>query len=129
MAAATRRNVPARVAPKPKVKGKEPEMFEIVSEIDPDGNVDVKVFGEPFTISTDVNAWLLMLAGAGGSREIVDLVRSVLVVVPNDGEEIDAAQTRVRTAFDKTLSSRSGFSVERCMELINDLVEAVGNET
>lgn len=103
-------------------------MFEVVGEIDADGNVDVKVFGEPFTISTDVNAWLLMLAGAGGSREIVDLVRSILVVEPNPGEDIDTATARVRTGFDKTLATRSGFSIERCMELINDLVEAAGNE-
>src|SRR5690348_765290 len=127
---ATARNVPARKPAAPKPRAKEPEMFEAVSEIDEDGNIDVKIFGEPFTISTDVNGWLLLLAGSGSSRDVVRLVQSILVVTPANGESIDVARANEERRFNDLLASRRHFTVENCIELVNALTEVSGgNET
>jgi hypothetical protein len=118
---------PARVTPKPKAR--EVEMFEAVSEINEDGEVDVLIFGEPFTISTDVNGWLLLLAGSGSSRDVVNLVRSILVVSPSNGENIEIARQREEVRFNTLLGGRKNFSVENAVELVNALTEvAAGNE-
>lgn len=128
MATAQKRNVPARTA-RPPVKAKEPDMFEALTEVDADGNMDVKIFGEPFTISTDVNGWLLMLAGSGQARDVVRLVQSILVVVPADGQTIDAARLAEERRFNDLLGGRKNFTIENTYELINALTEvSAGND-
>jgi hypothetical protein len=125
--AATKRNLPTRTAPKPRAK--EPEMFEVVGEIDDDGHVDVKIFGEPFTIDTDVNGWLLLLAGSGSSRDVVNLVKSVIVVEPSNGEGFEVARRREEDRLNTLLGQRKGFSVDNAIELVNHLTEvSAGNE-
>lgn len=127
MAATKRTSTPARVTPKPKAK--EPEMVEAVSEIDEDGYVDVLIFGEPFTLDTDVNGWLLMLANSGSARDIVNLVKSMIVVKPVDGENIEITRMAEERRFNDIVGSQRGFSIEKCMTFINDLTEvSAGNE-
>lgn len=124
MATAQKRNVPARAAAKPKAK--EPEMFEVLTEVDADGNVDIKVFGEKFTISTDVNGWLLLLAGSGSSRDVVNLVKSI-IVVPDDGD-VEVARMREMQRFNDVLGKRSKFTVDDAITLVNSLTEvSAGN--
>lgn len=104
-------------------------MFEVVSDVDAEGNVDVKVFGEPFTISTDVNGWLLLLAGSGRSRDVVNLVQSVLVVEAQNGEDIEVARLREEDRFNRLLGSQKGFTIDKAIDLVNSLTEiSAGNE-
>ena len=104
-------------------------MFEVVSEIDEDGYVDAKIFGEKFTIDTDVNGWLLFLAGAGQSRDVVNLVHSVIRVTPVNGETFEVARLREQRRFDELLGSQKHFNVDQAIELVNKLTEiSAGNE-
>lgn len=121
--------VPARTAAKKPVK-KSTAPFEVLSEIDEDGNYEVSVFGEKFKLSSDVNGWLLFLAGSGKASEIVRLVESVLVVEPNEGEDVEAARRRIREKFHSTVGAQSGFSIEQAIELVNAMTEvSAGNES
>lgn len=106
-----------------KTKPKSVDMFKVVSDIDEDGYADVQIFGEPFTIDTDVNGWLLFLAGAGASRDVVKLVRSVIKVTPEDGESFEVARRREEARFDDVLIAQRGLTVEQCIELVNALTE------
>lgn len=106
----------------------EVEMFEMTSEIDDDGNYTAEIYGETFTLSSDVNAWLLIEAGAGEPKAIVSLVHSLLVVEPEDGEDLDAARRRVQKRFTDHIGAQRNFSVERLVEFIADITEAAGND-
>lgn len=104
-------------------------MFEVISDVDEDGYVDVKIFGEKFTIDTDINGWGLMLAGAGGTRNMVKLVHGIIKVTPNNGENIEVARMRERDRFDDLLWAQRDFTIEKAMELVNALTEvSAGNE-
>lgn len=120
--------VPARTAPKPVKKTTVP--FEAVTEIDEEGNYEALVFGEKFKLSSDVNGWLLFLAGAGRPRDIINLVESVLVVEVEDGEDIEAARRRIRDRFHGHVGSLPHFSIEQAIELLNAMTEvSAGNES
>lgn len=109
-------------------KPKAIEPFKVATEVDADGNYDALIFGERFTLSSDVNGWLLFLAGAGRSRDVINLVESVIVVEPKDGEDIEVARNRERNRFHTTVSSQPHFSIEQAIELVNAMTEvAAGN--
>lgn len=103
-------------------------MFEKLTEPDDDGNWTAKIFGEEFTLSDDVNGWLIMLAGGGDLRAIRDLVDSLLVVEPEEGESVAMATRRIGDKFHKLIGSQRNFSIEDAMTLVNDLQEAAGND-
>lgn len=127
MAATKRTSTPARVTPKPKAK--EPEMIEAVGEIDEDGYVDVLIFGEPFTLDTDVNGWLLLLANSGSARDIVNLVKSIIVVKPVDGETYEVTRMAEERRFNDIVGAQRHFSIEKALEFVNGLTEvSAGNE-
>lgn len=106
-------------------KGK---MFEILTEVDDDGNYEASIFGETFKWSTDVNGWLLLMA-ANDTGKFVDLVESLLVVEPEDGERIETARLRVKRRFNDLLTSQKNLPVEDVAELIADITDAAaGNE-
>lgn len=119
-----RRSTPA--TKKTAVK-KTADLFEQVSELDDDGNYRVKILGEEFVLSSDVNGWLLMLASAGSPRHMVQLVQSILVVEPEEGEKLSAARRRVQDHFDSTLIEAK-VSVEDIVELIGEMMDAAGND-
>lgn len=101
-------------------------MFEVVRHPGPDGVFTGKVFGESFTFSSDVNSWLLALAGAGGSREIVALVRSILRG-PNGESDVEAVEAEFRR-FNEIVGAQPNMPFERVAELINALTEvSAGN--
>lgn len=107
---------------------KKAPMFEKLTEPDDDGNWTARIFGEEFTLSDDVNGWLIMLAGGGDLRAIRDLVDSLLVVEPEEGESLAMAKRRVGERFHKLIGSQRNFSIEDAMTLVNDLQEAAGND-
>lgn len=104
-------------------------MFEALTEPDADGNYDVAIFGEQFSFNSDVNPWLLTLAGTGKPSAIVNLVQSTINVVPEDGEKLDQARRREADRFNEVLGSQRGLTFEDVAELINHLTEvAAGND-
>lgn len=122
-------STPARRTKKAAAKPKSTSMFEVVSDIDDDGNYEALIFGEKFTLSTDVNGWLLLMA-AGDTSKFVDLVESLIVIPePEDGERIEVVRMREKRRFSDLLVSQKDFSVEQAAELIASMTEAAaGNE-
>lgn len=112
-----------RTASKSKTK-----IFEQTSEIDDDGNFTALVFGEEFKFSSDVNAYLLLKAVRDNGR-FIDLIESLIVVEPEDGEKLEQARHRESRRFDELMTSQRNFSIEQLAELIADITDAAaGNE-
>ena len=87
-----------------------------------------ELFGaETFMFSTDVNAFLLLSAARDGVV-LVNLMDSLVEVVPEKGESIDDARERERERFHELLGSQRGLSVERLSRLIGDIIDMAGNE-
>lgn len=103
-------------------------MFVKTSDIDEDGNYTADVFGETFKLSSDVNGWLLVLAGSGDLRAVRNLVESQIVVEPVQGLSLEAARRNESARFHDLLTARQHFSVEDAMELVANFTEAAGND-
>lgn len=119
--------VAKRTAPAKSRPAKAAVPLEAVGDIDANGYIKVKIFGEPFTVDTDVNGWLLFLAGAGQSRDVVNLVKSVLVVDEVDGEDIEVTRFKTLSRFTEVVGKQKNFGVEKTVELINEITELAGN--
>lgn len=103
------------------------EMFEQTSELDEDGNYTAKIYGEEFKLSSDVNGWLFFLGTSGSPRHAVQLVQSLLVVEPEEGEKLSAAKRRVEDRFNDVMLTHSQ-SIEDTVEMIGKMMEAAGND-
>lgn len=109
-------------------KSSKTKIFEQTSEIDDDGNFTALVFGEEFKFSSDVNAYLLLKAVRDNGR-FIDLIESLIVVEPEDGEKLEQARHRESRRFDELMTSQRNFSIEQLAELIADITDAAaGNE-
>ena len=124
--------VPARratPATTPKARAKPVKMFEVLTEPDDDGIYTANIFGETFTLSSDANGWLLFLAGSGQSRYVVQLVESLIIVEPKEGEDIEVARRRERDRFHSHMGEQKGFTIESAVEFVNALTEvSAGND-
>lgn len=123
--------LPARTAtkvatkPKPKTKA---VPFEAITDIDDDGNYTARIFGEEFTLSAEVNGWLLFLAGSGSSKHVVNLVESLIVIPEGDGD-IEVRRRREADRFHGLLASQKPFKIEDAVELVNAMTEfSAGND-
>lgn len=121
--------VPARTATKVATKSKAKAVpFEAVTDIDSDGNYQARIFGEEFTLSAEVNGWLLFLAGSGSSKHVVSLVES-LIVIPDGEGDIEMRRRREAERFHGLLGSQKHFSVEDAVEIVNAMTEiSAGND-
>lgn len=108
-------------------KTKTVEMWEQTSDVDEDGNYTVKIYGEEFKLSADVNGWLLLLGSSGSPRHMVQLVHAALVVEPEEGEKLTTARRRVEDRFNQVMISHNP-SVEDAIEIIGLMMEAAGND-
>lgn len=113
----------------PAKKKRDVAMFVKTSEQDDDGNYTADIFGETFTLSSDVNGWLTMLAGSGDLRAVRDLVESVIVVPePDEDETLEQARRKEKDRFHGLMSKQQHFSIEDAMTFVSELIEASGND-
>lgn len=104
------------------------EPFVPLTEPDEDGNYTAEIFGEAFTLNTDANGWLVMMAGSGRLSAMRDLVESLITVVPEEGETEEMARFRERDRFHSVMGRQRGFSIEDAVEFVNKLTEHAGND-
>ncbi len=104
--------------------------FVVLSTNEDDETYVARLFDEEnFTLSTDVNGWLLINAGSGKAADFLKLIWSVIVVEPNDDEKIEDARRREMGRFSDLLGARKHFGIEEVMELVNDMTEvSAGND-
>ena len=91
-----------------------------------------KIFGdpEPYTFSTDVNAYLQINAFSAEPGAIKQFLYSMLSVeTADDATEADIARARfdIKRRFDETLASVKGLKAERLVQFLLDLTEIAGN--
>ena len=85
---------------------------------------------EPFTFSTDVNAYLQINAFSAEPGAIKQFLYSMLSVeTADDADENDIARARfdLKRRFDETLATVKGLTAERLVQFLLDLTEIAGN--
>lgn len=103
--------------------------LEVLSRDDDEGTFVGRLFGEEdFTFHGQANDWLMFLAAHGELGAIVDLLHSLVLVEPEDDEDIEDARAREMRRFDQLLSKQPNLRTERIMTLYTDLLEAAGND-
>ena len=119
---------PSRVPARTKTVAKQKTVpFEATTDIDEDGNYKALIFGEEFTLSSEVNGWLVFLASSGSSKYVVDLVES-LIIVPDGEASIEVRRMREAERFHTLLGSQKHFKIEDAVELVSAMTAASGNE-
>jgi len=113
-------------------KGKDKDKdLVVVSRDDEAGELKIKVFGEPFTISADANGWLKYMASTGQAEHMEKLIQSILLIPDTeDMDETDMRLARLKEwqRFSELLGTQENFGIERMFRLVNDLIEAAGND-
>lgn len=107
---------------------RETPVFEKLTEPDADGHFNAKIFGQEYTLSDDVNAWLLIRAGGGDLASLGKLVEKTIVVEPEDGENHAQAHARIIGGFHRLLENQEHLTIEKVMELVAAMTEAAGND-
>lgn len=109
-------------------------LWEVVSELDEDGNYRARICGSEFTVSSDLNHWFIYLAsGPEANRYVVPLVQHLIVPVPEEGEDFESARRREEDRLNTTLlSARTPdgqlIKTEQIMEIIGCMIEASGKD-
>lgn len=83
---------------------------------------------EDFVFTTDVNSFLMMKSTAGRSSDFIDFLYSMLELTAEEDESDDEARARIQAKFDKVMGSQPKLTVERLFRLVNDMIEAAGND-
>lgn len=114
-------------------KGKDKDKdLNIVSRDDEEATFKAKIFDETFLFSADANGWLRYMASTGQAEHMEKLIQSILI--PSEiTDDMDETAMRIERAkewqrFSELLGTQQHFGIERMFRLVNDLIEATGND-
>lgn len=116
------------ISKKPK---KNPSDLKIVSRDDEEATFVAEVFGETFKFSSDANGWLVFMASSGKAENLEKLIHSLLIVdIEPDMTEGEERVARMQEAnrWGDCLGKQQNFGLERMFRLVNDVIEAAGND-
>jgi hypothetical protein len=116
----------------PAKKADKDKDLTIVSRDDEEATFRARIFGETFLFSSDANGWLRYMASTGQAEHMEKLIKSILLpeAITDDMDETQMRMERFKEwqRFDELLGSQQEFGIERMFRLVNDLIEATGND-
>lgn len=105
--------------------------LKVVSRDDEAATFTAKIFGEEFLFSSDTNGWLVFMASTGKAEHMEKLMHSMILIPDAEDKsesELRLARFREAERFSEVLGSQQNFSLERMFRLVNDIIEAAGND-